>query len=159
MDNFDIIDVHIHLARSMSEEEMRMVIPGRRRLDRWATPETAISFMDWEGISKAVVMHLPPLTLEELKIESGVKRARRFNSKVGKIIREFNQWGCEVGQLFPRLIPFICIAPDLGDAEKIIEEFTLRVYQGAKGVKLHPGLFQFYPTYQKLWPLFKKCQD
>jgi hypothetical protein len=43
MDNFEIINAQMHPARSMLEEEKRMAIPGRRRRDRWATPETALS--------------------------------------------------------------------------------------------------------------------
>jgi len=35
----------------------------------------------------------------------------------------------------------------------------LRVDQGAKGVKLHPGLFHFYPDDQKLWPVYSKCEE
>jgi predicted TIM-barrel fold metal-dependent hydrolase len=170
LDNFEIIDAHVHLAPSMSEEEKRMDIPGRRRRDRWATPETAISFMDWEGISKAVVMHLPIMPPQEIMMETERQKLSQLSQvqqnklkqltlQIGQIIRQFNQWGCEVGQQFPRLIPFICIAPDLGNAEDIIEELQLRVNQGAKGVKLHPGVFRFYPSDQRLWPVYKKCQE
>jgi hypothetical protein len=170
MDNFEIIDFHTHLARSMTEEENRMAIPGRRRRDRWATPETALTFMDWEGISKSVVMHLPPLPPRELRMEaereklpqlqrSQLDKLQRITLQTGEIIREFNQWGCEVGHAFPKLLPFICLAPDLGDSEGMVEELLLRVSHGAKGVKLHPGVFYFFPADQKLWPVYQKCQE
>jgi len=170
MDDFEIIDVHTHLARSISEEEKRMTIPGRRRRDRWATPETAISFMDWEGISKAVVLHLPPLPTRELRMEAEREKLPQLNRSqqhklqkitqdTGSIVREFNQWGCEVGNSFPRLIPFICLAPNLGDSEGMVKELTKGVEQGAKGIKLHPGVFYFFPDDQKLWPVYQKCQE
>ena len=34
----------------------------------------------------------------------------------------------------------------------MVEEVVLRVSQGAKGVKLHPGLFPFFPDDEELWP-------
>ena len=170
MDDFEIIDVHTHLARSMSEEEDRMVIPGRRRRDRWATPRTALSFMDWEGISKAIVLHLPPLPPRELRMEAEREKLSQLRSsqrdkleqitlQMGQVIRDFNKWGCEVGKTFPRLIPFICLAPDLGDSESIVKELLLGVDHEAKGVKLHPGAFYFLPADERLWPMYQKCQD
>ena len=170
MADFDIIDVHMHLARSMSEEEKRMVIPGRRRRDRWATPETALSFMDWEGIQKAIVLYLPPVPPRKLMMETERKnlshlrpiqqqKLEHLTLQIGQLLREFNQWGCEVGQLFPRLIPFICLAPDLGDPEDMVKELVVRAENGAKGVKLHPGLFYFSPADKRLWPVYKKCEE
>ena len=170
MDDFEIIDVHTHLARSMSEEENRMAIPGRRRRDRWATPETALSFMDWEGISKAIVLHLPPIPPRELRMEAerekvpqpgklAREKLDRLARETGQLIRDFNKWGCEVGQTFPRLIPFICLAPDLGSSEDMVGELLVRVNHGAKGVKLHPGIFYFFPSNEQLWPVYQKCQE
>jgi predicted TIM-barrel fold metal-dependent hydrolase len=170
MVDFEVIDVHTHLARSMAEEEYRMAIPGRRRRDRWATPETALSFMDWEGISKAIVLYLPPLPPSDLKMEiermklsqlPAVKheKLKPLTFQIGQLLRQFNQWGCDVGQKFPRLVTFICIAPDLGNGEKVVEELILGVKHGAKGVKLHPGLFHFSPADKRLWPMYKKCEE
>ena len=170
MDNFVIIDAHVHLATSMAWEEKRVVIPGRRHRDRWATPETALSFMDWEGISAAVVMNLPKLPPRELMMESERKNSsklgpveteqlKQLTNQVGQSIREINQWACKIGQKYPRLIQFICIAPDLGDSEDMIKELVLRVKQGAKGVKLHPSIFRIYPADKRLWPLYNKCEE
>ena len=167
MDDFEIIDAHIHLSRSMAEEEKRMVLPGRRTRDRWATAETALPFMDQEGISKAVVLYLIPREFridaeKENQSESTQQRHRgvgKIRSQIGEVIRNFNQWGCEVGKQFPRLIPFITIAPNIGDSTDMIEELVLRVNQGAKGVKLHPGGFGFYPADRRMWPVYEKCQE
>jgi predicted TIM-barrel fold metal-dependent hydrolase len=151
----------------MSEEEKRMIIPGRRRRDRWATPETALSFMDWEGISKAVVLHLIPREFRLLDEKEKLSHLRpvqkdklkQISAQVSQVLCQFNQWGCEVGQHFPRLVPFICITPDLGNGKDLVEELVLRVKQGAKGVKLHPGGFCFYPNDRRLWPVYKKCEE
>jgi hypothetical protein len=170
MSDFEVIDVHVHLTRSMSEEEKRMIIPGRRRRDRWATPQTAIFHMDLEGISKAAVMYLPPLPPRGLilgakgekisqPILTGQNKQESLPTQIGQLLRQFNQWGCEVEQKFPRLVTFICIAPDLGDSKDMVQELVLRVRKGAKGVKLHPGLFHFFPNDKRLWPIYRQCQE
>jgi hypothetical protein len=54
--DFDIIDAHVHLYRSLDLERKNVVHPGRRDRDRWANPASVTSFMDREGISKIVCL-------------------------------------------------------------------------------------------------------
>ena len=169
MDDFEIIDAHVHLARSLEEETDSWIYPGLRARDRWATPEKAVEYMGRNGISKMVVLilitpmyraHLEEKAkLLELPDEQQHNEARRIGQQAGPLIREMNQWGCEMSRRFPRLIPFICISNDLGDAEAILEEVVLRASQGAKGVKLHPGIFSVFPDDEELWPMYQKCQE
>lgn len=169
MDDFEIIDAHIHLARTLEEECGYWMVPGRRSLDRWATPERAISYMDINEISKMAFMILIPAQfraplfnkarLPELPEELRRKEETKIRQQVAPLIREYNEWGCEIGRRFPRLLPFICVASELGGAESMVEEVILRVKQGAKGVKLHPGIFSFFPYDEELWPVYEKCQE
>jgi len=87
------------------------------------------------------------------------KEEKRIGEQVAPIMREFNEWGCEMGRRFPRLLPFCCIAKELGDAKAMLEEVELRASQGAKGIKLHPGMFSFFPDDEELWPMYEKCQE
>jgi predicted TIM-barrel fold metal-dependent hydrolase len=57
------------------------------------------------------------------------------------------------------LLPFVSISADLGGAEAMVEEVALRVSQGARGVKLHPGMFSFFPDDDRMWPMYRKCQE
>ena len=41
----------------------------------------------------------------------------------------------------------------------MVDEVTLRFHQGAKGVKFHPGMFSFFPTDERYWPVYEKCQE
>lgn len=169
MDDFEIIDAHIHLARTVAEESNYWAIPGRRARDRLGTPERAVLYMDINGISKMAFMvliarqvrailaqkaRLPGLAEEQRRNEE-----KKSNQQVASLTREMNEWGCEVGQRFPRLIPFICLCKELGRAEAMVEELALRVSQGAKGVKLHPGLFSTLPDDEEFWPVYEKCQE
>ena len=169
MSEFEIIDVHVHLSRTIEEDIRYHPVPGRRICDRYATPERAIEFMDMEGISKMVFLTLPPkqyrlplaekAKLLELPDEQRIQEEERINQQIGPLMREINEWGCEVGKRIPRLIPFICIAKELGGAEGMVQELVTRASQGARGVKLHPGEFSLFPDDEEMWPVYDKCQE
>jgi len=169
MNDFEIIDAHAHLARTVAEESDYWLVPGRRERDRWATPERAITYMERNGISKMSFMILIPrqyraplvekAKLSELPEEQRRKEKKKVSQQVAPLIREMNEWGCGVGQRFPRLIPFISVSDDLGGAEAMVAEVVLRASQGTKGVKLHPGMYSFFPDDEELWPMYEKCQE
>ncbi len=169
MADFEIIDAHIHLARTLEEESNYWLFPGRRACDRYGTPEKVIEYMKREGISKVAVMTLiprqyrGPLT-EKAKLASLPEKQRREAEKklaeqVGPKIREINEWGCGVGRRFPQLLPFSCISPELGSAGDMVKEVEVRAGQGAKGIKLHPGMFSFFPDDEVMFPAYEKCQE
>lgn len=168
MGDFEIIDVHTHLARTLEEEENYFVFPGRRGRDRYATPERAVAHMDLSGVSKMVFMTLIPRQYrgplaEKAKLQGRPEKERREKEKalagqVAPIMREFNAWGCSVGKRFPRLIPFSCISKELGNADAIVEEVEQRAEQGARGIKMHPGMFSFFPDDEEMFPAYEACQ-
>lgn len=168
MEDFDIIDSHIHLAMN-PEEEKSWLFPGRRTRDRIGTPEKAVEYMDREGISYMMFMTLPsgrfrgPLadkpklaTLPEAERE---EQQKRIAKAMAPKIHEYNQWGVDVCTRFPRLLPYSCISPELGGSEGMVREVESRASQGVKGIKLHPGMFSFFPEDQEMFPVYQKCQD
>ncbi len=169
MTGFEIVDVHIHLTRTREEEENYFQVPGRRSCDRYATPERAMVYMDQVEISKMAFMTLIPrqyrgpliekATLAGLPEKERREKEKALATEVAPIMREFNQWGCEVGKRLPRLLPFSCISKELGNAEAIAQEVELRASQGAKGIKMHPGMFSFFPNDEALFPAYEKCQE
>lgn len=169
MEDFEIIDVHVHLCRDIEEERNYFPLPGRRERDRWATPERAIEYMDRNNIAKTAFMILVPrqyrgplyekAKLDELPENQRQKEKARIAGQIGPIMREMNEWGCGVGRRFDRLLPFIGMSDDLGSPEAMAEEVALRASQGAKGVKMHPGQFSHYPNDKAFWPMYAKCQE
>ncbi len=169
MEDFEIIDMHIHLCRTEEEEREYFPLPGRRQRDRWATPEKFIEHMDRNNISRAAFMILVPrqqrgplyekAKLDELPEGQRRKEKERIAGQIGPIMREMNEWGCGVGRRLPRLLPFIGMSDDLGSPEAIAEEVALRASQGAKGIKMHPGQFSYYPNDEVFWPAYEKCQE
>lgn len=169
MRDFEIIDAHIHLARTKEEEEIWWPIPGRRACDRYGTPERALEYMDRSGISMMAFMNLIPrqargplagkTKLQGLSDTERQEKETAISEQIAPIMREFNEWGCEIGKRFPRLLPFICISKELGDPKAIAREVELRADQGAKGIKMHPGVFCSLPNDEAFWPAYEKCQE
>ena len=169
MEDFAIVDAHVHLVRTMDEECAYFQIPGRRVCDRYGTPQRALEYMDREMISHMAFMILIPRQFrgplfEKAKL-AGLpegdreKQRGRIAHQVAPLMREFNEWGCKVGQEYPKLFPFVCLSDDLGGSKGMVEELLLRVRQGAKGVKLHPGIFSLRPDDEVMWPVYEKCQE
>ena len=165
--DYEIIDIHVHLFKTLRHEKVGSAHPGRRDCDRWGTPEAIIPFMDRNGISKTVFVNVFPTNeliesaLKELSSELApqerVKAEQNIKIDIVDKIKRHNDWGCQIGKQYPRLIPFIGIQKILG-AKGIADEVALRVSQGAKGVKIHPGICLFYPDDKELWPLYEICQ-
>ena len=120
------------MARNLEEELGWYVIPGRRLNDRWATPEGSIRHMDRNGISKMVVLVLLPRPVrpslaEKARIEALPAKERKaaeqkLVKEISPKIHEMNEWGCKTGKKFPRLVPFILIAKDLGSPKVMADE-------------------------------------
>lgn len=169
MEDFEIVDMHVHLCRTEEEERTYFPLPGRRERDRWSTPERRIEYMDMNNITATAFMILVPrqqrgplfekAKLGELPEAQRQKEKERISQQIGPIMREMNEWGCGVGRQFPRLLPFIGMSDDLGSPEDMAEEIALRASQGAKGVKMHPGQFSHYPDDEAFWPMYAKCQE
>jgi len=164
-----VIDAHAHLVRSVEEEAGYYLVPGRRDINRYASPERVIQFMDSLGISKMVFLVLIPrqyrgplalkAKLNELPEDQQQETRKQVSRKIAPLMRTMNEWGCKTGQRFPRLYPFVCISDDLGDVNDMVDEVVSRASQGARGVKLHPGMFSFFPDDEQYWPLYQKCQE
>lgn len=168
MKDFEIIDCHIHLSPSLEQEVGYYPYPGRRDHDRWAYPEKANDYMDQTGISKMAPMVLIPRQFRAPLFEKGrlmaLPKAERGNlpkvsAEIVALQKKYNEWGCKVGRENPRLIPFISVSDDFGDEKAILKEFELRVKQGTKGVKLHPGIYSFMPDNEVLFPMYERCQE
>lgn len=155
MTEFEVIDIHTHLARTSEEENNSWLFHGRRTCDRYGTPKRAVEYMERSCISRMAFMTLVPRQdrgplFEKANLDAFPKNKRaqelkRIGEQISPKIREMNEWGCEVGRRFPQLLPFSCISPDLGGAREMVREIELCTSQGAKGIKLRPGIFCFFP--------------
>lgn len=166
--DFEIIDAHVHLYRNLSLEKQNVVHPGRRDRDRWANPESVMSFMDWEGIAKIVCLpNFPtrqmraaqraqlPADLVGEDLESSLEE---IEQELKERVRRHNRWICELARQNSRLVPAISVQK-LFSSEEMVEEVRLRAEEGAKIVKLLPGLYYEYPNDAAFWPMYRVCEE
>ncbi|MBA7646131.1 hypothetical protein ES703_53893 [subsurface metagenome] len=167
-EEFEIIDAHIHLHRNVAQEKQSFPIPGRRDRDRWGNPESIIAYMDREGISKVVSLNLFPtepmrrFLLSRIPAEDREKDPEAAKQQVEKELatrlRRHNEWLCNVSKENPRIVAGIGLQKLLTPQE-MVEEVELRASQGAKTVKLIPGMYKHYPNDHAFWPMYEKCQE
>jgi predicted TIM-barrel fold metal-dependent hydrolase len=167
-EEFEIIDAHVHLHRNVTQEKQSFFIPGRRDRDRWGNAESIIAYMDREGISKTVCLNLFPtepmrdFLMSKIPAEDQEKSSESVKAQVEKELasrlRRHNEWLCAVSMENPRIVAGIGIQKLL-TPEEMVEEVEARAAQGAKTVKLLPGMFRHFPNDRAFWPLYEKCQE
>lgn len=165
---FEIIDAHIHFFKNVAQENQAFPIPGRRDRDRWGNPESITAYMDREGISKAVCLNLLPTEpmreslMSKIPAEDREKDPEGVRAQVEKELvarlRRHNDWLLTVSRENPRLVAGIGIQKLL-TPEEMVEEVERGAAEGAKTVKLLPGMYRHYPNDRAFWPMFEKCQE
>lgn len=168
MNHYEVIDAHIHLNRNIAQEKDNFRIPGRRDQDRWGHPESINAYMDHEGISKVVSLNLLPTVPMRRALLAripanlsgkGLEAAKAdIEKELATRLKRQNEWLCQVSKENPRIVAGIGIQKLLTPQE-MIEEVELRVAQGAKAVKLLPGMYSHYPNDHAFWPMYEKCQE
>jgi uncharacterized protein len=168
MDDFEIIDSHVHLHRSLAIEKECCPVPGRRDRDRWGNPDSIIHSLDRAGISRVLcVVPLPTASLNKfaafraqstnLQKKSGPAKGQAETDILTELKRD-NEWLCQVSQNNPRISVGIGIQ-NLFTPEEMVEELELRLSQGAKVVKLLPGFYSHFPNDHAFWPMYKRCEE
>jgi predicted TIM-barrel fold metal-dependent hydrolase len=163
----EIIDAHVHLYRTLELEKRNVVQPGRRDRDRWGNPESAVRFMAEQGVSNMVCLpNFPTRQMRERRIAALQREAgggappdlaASVEEELKDAVRRHNEWICALAREDPRFVPAISLqklfAPD-----EMAEEVRLRASEGAKAVKLLPGLYFESPDDQSFWPMYEECQ-
>jgi predicted TIM-barrel fold metal-dependent hydrolase len=165
---FEIIDAHVHLYRSLDLERKNVAHPGRRDRDRWANPQAVTAFMDREGVSKIIC--LPNFPTRQMRqslldgLDINLPTAERAVAEAGieaelaSRLRRQNEWICKTAADNPRLVPAISMQKAFSPDE-MVKELRTRVAQGASIVKLLPGMYLEHPADRAFWPLYAACSE
>ncbi len=165
----EVIDVHVHLTRDPAQE--RIVFPKPGYPDDWyrANEPRVLDWMDDEGVSHLFMINYMDTNrmiasrlarmpdASEAELEGAREQLREEHVER---LRRFNAWCCELGAREPRLIPFPCV--DIGifyDVTVMMEELETRLADGARGIKLHPGLGHYFPGDERMFPLYERLQE
>jgi len=167
MTEYQVIDAHVHTYQT--REIGLQAKQGSNETDYAGTIDELLPIMQKAGISRSVMVNVLPVAemrqaaLNKLPKEiSETERAtatREIDDRmIGRLERR-NTWTCRVARENPNLIPFINLDP-LMNEQAVITEIKDKVdNQGAKGIKLHPGVQFFYPNDRRLWPIYQSAQE
>jgi len=168
MEDFRIVDAHVHLYRDLEKEKQARNIPGRRDRDRWGNADSVIPYMDREGVSHIVVVNFYPTGIMRRvllrKIPEGLSESERESAlraverQLADGMRRQNDWLCNLSQQQPRIIAGIGVQKLL-TPEELVEEVELRAAAGAHTVKILPGWFHEFPNDRAFWPMYQRCAE
>jgi predicted TIM-barrel fold metal-dependent hydrolase len=159
----EIIDFHVHLCRSVAEEKLVFPRAGWPDAWYWATPERVVPYMDTWNVSHVVtlnIMDTGAMTRARLRKSGDSSQAalEGLREEMRARVRRFNDWACEVHSGQTRIVPFIMADPVLfGD--EVAAEVERCLAQGAKGVKVHPGICGHFPDDKRALPIYEVCSS
>jgi uncharacterized protein len=163
-----IIDVHAHVYRTpeIAPQALENVACSLQGEDGIAELRAS---MRQAGIWRTVIATVTPTrTMREkalAQLPNELSREARETAEAG--IRERmlqsmdhnNSWGCEIGNQYPELLPFMNLDPVLIDAVMIRQRIRAQVAKGACGIALLPGLHGFYGNDRRVWPIYEMAQS
>lgn len=171
------VDTHLHLYESAEighrEKQSEIWEYGGKPAETSAaagTLDELLLQMERAAVSRGIVLiytrareareraigALPPgldarsLTEKTAEIDAAVLRELEWN----------NLWGCKIASNHPQLSTFVAVDLSVqsgAEAERHVR--TLAENHGAKGVKLHTGLQGFSMSDERLWPLYRLCEE
>lgn len=163
MDDYEVIDVHVHTYPA--PEIGLQAQAGRGRAGCFGTPEELLGIMQRAGIMRAVQVNMTPArsmfdaARARLSSATETPELEAIREKIaGRVIRR-NEWTCRIAGENPELAPFPSVDPLMGEATMVAELRDKVENHGAKGLKLHPAEGCFSPNDRVLWPVYKACED
>jgi len=94
---------------------------------------------------------------------TGSKRLQAIEAidgRFGDLMKASNEWCCDVSEENQGLIAFIAIDPHVLSTEESIDHIHEMVnYKGAKGIKVHPAIQQFFMNDPKMITICETCVE
>ena len=166
-----VIDCHMHIypTKSLPREEKQTYDVweyGRKprvRLSKYdGDLDDALQAIRESGTSKAVAISHLLVTIANLRRNAGQSgsKARDVEATIAQMLNDSNLSICEHARKHAELVPFAIVDPHAATPEETNAQLLELVRNhGARGVKIHPVLQQFFPTDKKMWPTYRTCAD
>lgn len=160
-----VIDSHVHLFQSA--EAGRKAMRGMSQTGFWGTLNELEQVIGESGISYAATVATIPLKVMfearierfEGKDEERLEFQEKVREEMVERLRRYNRWLCQQARENRTFLPFIAIDPFIGTDGMLSEIEECFNHHGARGLKLHPMLGQYYPHASSLWPVYEKAQE
>jgi predicted TIM-barrel fold metal-dependent hydrolase len=160
-----VIDSHMHLFSSA--EAGKKAMRGISLTGYWGTRKELDEVIKESNIALAATVATIPLRImfesRIMKLDEKDPQSHEFKNKIREEIvdrlKRYNRWLCDQARERRDLLPFIAIDPFIGTDGMLSELEECVKYHGAKGLKLHPMLGQYYPHDRSLWPIYERAQE
>ena len=157
-----VIDVHVHLTRTVRQE--KVVFPRTDYPDewRWANEERVSEYLTAESVDAIVAVNymVVPDMFEQRRARHPEAAEHEIWDELRGRVRDFNTWILDVHREDPRVVPFVCC--DIGtwrDTDTLMAELERCIGLGAMGVKMHPGLGRYFPGDTRMFPLYARLEE
>jgi predicted TIM-barrel fold metal-dependent hydrolase len=175
-----LIDTHLHIYRTREEgraqKEGGYVIweygqkPDVRFSQYDGNLEDALDAIQKGGFSRAAVMNLFTATRtrahaisalpDGLSADERSREIEKIDATMADNLIEFNTWICELVEPYDQLVPFVAADPMALPGEPGAAHLRDMVENhGARGIKLHPMLQDFHASDERMWPVYRTCQE
>ncbi len=158
MSEYPIIDAHIHTYPT--PEVGRQAQEGRGASGHAGTVDEYLTLMPEGGgaaIETAVMVNMTPVADMRDAMKSRGSTEEEASAKAIERLRRRNAWTCEVARQHRQLLPYISLDPEMGE-EGAAAELSLRLKEGARGIKLHPQNQRYFPADRRLRPVYEEAQ-
>jgi predicted TIM-barrel fold metal-dependent hydrolase len=164
--NTFVVDSHVHTYPSV---EIGRQAVGTNGYGYAGTIAELQEVMKNGRISRSVMANnTPVLEMKKAnvaKIPSNLDGAQRekeiqgIEKKMVERLQRRNQWTCQTARENPNLVASLSLDPLQGSEGMVAELENKVVAMGAKGLKLHPLVSEFYPGDRRMWPVYGKAQE
>ncbi len=121
-----------------------------------ASRGVVVNMFDRPDLQKRLSAELPA----DLTGAEREKALKRIDMSMGDELKKFNMWLCKLAQDNPELVPFIAMDPHvLSPAEGQAHLRQMVQQEGAKGVKIHPRVQNFYVNDSRMHPIYRTCVE
>ena len=155
MSDYSVIDAHIHTYRTA--EMGWQAQQGTGRSGHAGTVEEYLDVLAADGIEKAVMVNMTPVADMRDALTSRGMTEDEAPAEAIERLRRRNAWTCEVARRHEQLVPYLSLDPSMGE-DGALAELTVRVEEGARGIKLHPANQRYFPSDRRLWPVYEEAQ-
>ena len=155
MSDYSVIDAHIHTYRmaDMGWQAQQ----GTGRSGHAGTVEEYLDVLAAGGIEKAIMVNMTPVAEMRDALMSRGMTEDKASAEAIERLRRRNAWTCAVARTHEQLVPYLSLDPSMGE-DGALAELTVRVEEGARGIKLHPANQRYFPSDQRLWPVYEEAQ-
>lgn len=178
MEEFKLVDVHIHLYPTSKSARYSLDSydiweygnkPGVRFARRSGLVEDVISGAAGRKCDHGIVVNLVARDVlrgeaiaeldEALEADDREAAIGDIGANIPSLLKRSNEWAVRSLEVIPQLTPFVGVDPTILSPEESLEHLHDMVRLGAKGVKLHPVLQGFSAADPRMLPIYHACVD